>query len=298
MDMLRIEKNRVSHFFDGSAIPAAYAKSGEMVVFCCQDCYNDQLKDGEDLRKKHIAHYNPITGPLYVEEAQPGDVLKVEICRIKLPESGIMSVRKGTGSYKVEGSYTRRFFMENGEILFDGGIHLKATPMVGTIGNAPPPGHIIPSDTPGEHGGNLDIRDLGEGAVLYLPVFVQGALLSMGDLHALQGDGESAICGLETSGEVTVKVSLCKGREDIPTPLILANGHYLTTAADPSLDVCSLAAARKMHCFLLQHTQLSDAQCAMLLSLKGNLRVSQIVNPAKGCMMEFPIGLAGEIFEG
>ena len=59
MDMLRIEKNRVSHFFDGSAIPAAYAKSGEMVVFCCQDCYNDQLKDGEDLRKKHIAHYNP-----------------------------------------------------------------------------------------------------------------------------------------------------------------------------------------------------------------------------------------------
>ena len=74
-------------------------------------------------------------------------------------------------------------------------------------------------------------------------------------------------------------------------------GYYLTMVADPSLDVCSLAAARKMHGFLLQHTQLSDAQCAMPLSLKGNLCISQIVNPAKGCMMEFPIGLAGKIFE-
>ena len=113
----------------------------------------------------------------------------------------------------------------------------------------------------------------------------------------MQGDGESAICDLETGGKVTVKVSLCKQRRDIPTPLILTNGYYLTMAADPSLDICSLAAARKMHGFLLQHTQLSDAQCAMPLSLKGNLCISQIVNPAKGCMMEFPIGLAVKIFE-
>lgn len=69
------------------------------------------------------------------------------------------------------------------------------------------------------------------------------------------------------------------------------------TAADPSLDVCSIAAARKMHRFLQQHSALSDAQAGMLLSMAGNLRISQVVNPAKGCIMEFPVSLANETFE-
>ena len=168
--------------------------------------------------------------------------------------------------------------------------------MVGVIGTAPS-GEAASTQLPGEHGGNLDIRDLGAGSTLYLPVGVPGALLSIGDIHALQGDGETVICALEVSGEVRVKLDVLKNRGDIPTPFLLTPTHYLTTSADPSLDLAGITAARKMHEFLIRHTDLDDAQCAMLLSLAGNLRISQVVNPAKGSIMEFPIGLAGEKFE-
>jgi len=99
------------------------------------------------------------------------------------------------------------------------------------------------------------------------------------------------------SGTVTVKVDVLKKRQDIPTPFLVTKNHYLTTAAHPSLDVCSIEAARKMHRFLQNHSSLTDAQSGMLLSMSGNLRICQVVNPAKGCIMEFPIGLAGEHFE-
>ena len=168
--------------------------------------------------------------------------------------------------------------------------------MIGVIGTAPS-NEDIRTTVPAEHGGNLDIKDLGVGALLYLPVNIPGGLLSMGDLHAVQGDGETVICALEMSGEVTVKVDVLKNRKDIPTPFIVTQSHYITTAADPSLDNCSVAAAKKMHRFLQEHSVLTDAQSGMLLSLVGNLRISQVVNPSKGCIMEFPIGLAKEKFE-
>ena len=156
----------------------------------------------------------------------------------------------------------------------------------------------MPTTVPGEHGGNLDIRDMNQGATLYLPVQVPGALLSMGDLHAVQGDGETVICALEMDGQVTVQVDVLRGREDIPTPFLVTPDRYMTTAADPSLDVCSVqAAARKMQAFLQQHAGLTDAQSGLLLSLAGNLRISQVVNPSKGCIMELPRGLAHESFE-
>ena len=92
-------------------------------------------------------------------------------------------------------------------------------------------------------------------------------------------------------GTVTVRVTVLKDRADIPTPLLVTDTHYITAAAHPSLDICSVIAARKMHRFLTEHTSLDKAHAAMLLSLKGDLRISQIVNPAKGCLMAFPKGV-------
>lgn len=295
--MLFVEKDNVHFAFDPAAEPCARAASGETLTFRCQDCYSEQIvADGFDFAKIDMDRNNPATGPLYIEGAEPGDVLRVEILSIDLAPWGCMTARAGTGVYDVEGTHCRRFRIEDGRILFHRGIELPVRPMIGVIGTAPV-GEPASTQLPGEHGGNLDISDLGPETILYLPVNVPGALLSMGDIHALQGDGETVICALEASGEVRVKVDLLKGRDDIPTPFLVTSTSYLTTAADPSLDVASVAAARKMHDFLMRHTDLDDAQAAMLLSLAGNLRISQVVNPAKGCIMEFPIGLAGEKFE-
>jgi len=119
----------------------------------------------------------------------------------------------------------------------------------------------------------------------------------MADIHAIQGDGETAICGMECSGKVVVRVTVLKDRGDIPTPFVVSGGSCYTTAADESLDVCHVKAARKMQKFLMEQTGISDAQAAMILSLKGNLRITQVVNPKKGCMMEFPLDVLRELKE-
>jgi amidase len=295
--MITIQKEKIHFAFDPKETPAAYAESGDIVKFCCQDAYGEQiLTDGFDFGKMDMNRNNPATGPLHVRGAKPGDVLRVEIKAIDLAADGCMCVRTGAGIYEIEGRHCRRFPIEAGAIVFDNNIRLPLRPMIGVIGTAPRD-ESLSTQSPGEHGGNLDIKDIGVGALLYLPVNVPGALLCMGDIHAVQGDGETVICALEICGEVTVKVDVLENRQDIPTPFIVTESHYITTAADPSLDVCSIAAARKMHRFLQQHSPLSDAQAGMLLSMAGNLRISQVVNPAKGCIMEFPVSLANETFE-
>lgn len=289
--MKRIERTTVHYAFDRAQPPVLTAANGETVVFDCIDCYGGELREaGEQARRRVYA--NPATGPLYVEGAEPGDVLQVEILDISLDGEGYMRVGEGLGIYENQGRHVGRYPVKQGEILFENGIRIPARPMIGVIGVAPAEGPIS-TDEPGEHGGNLDIRDLGAGSVLYLPVNAPGALLSMGDLHAVQGDGETAICALETGGAVTVRVTVLKGREDIPTPFLVTETAYLTTAAHESLDQCSVAAARKMHRFLTDHSPLDGLQAAAALSLMGNLRISQVVNPKKGCVMEFPRNVAG-----
>ena len=266
--------------------PAARAKSGDTVRFETLDCFGCQIQnESQLLGKLDWSNINPATGPLFIEGAQPGDVLKVEIQRIEIADYGVMCVKDGWGICTVEGSHCRRFPIRDGKILFDGGLELPVRPMIGVIGTAPATG-TISTQTPGEHGGNMDICELGEGCTIYLPVAVSGALLSMGDLHGVQGDGESASCAMETSGRVTVRVTVQKDAMDLPTPMIETDRAYCTTAADASLDVCSVTAAQKMHRWLMSRWDMTDAQAAMLLSLQGNLRISQVVNPRKGCMME------------
>ncbi len=294
--MLEINKEKVHYSFSSNHAPVAYAKSGDVVKFHCQDCYSDQLlEDGYEYEKMDMTRNNPATGPLYIEGANVGDVLRIEIKDIKTGKEGSMCGRTGAGIYEIKGTHCRKFQVHNGEILFDHGIHIPIRPMIGVIGTAPAEDEIS-TQSPGEHGGNMDIKDLGIGTLLYLPVNVDGALLSMGDIHAVQGDGETVICAMEMSGEITLKVDILKNREDIPVPFLVTEKHYITTAADVSLDQSSVSAAKKMHGFLQSHSELNDIQSSFLLSLAGNLRISQVVNPLKGCIMEFPIGLAKENF--
>lgn len=294
--MITIEKTNFHYAFDPDTPSAARANSGETVVFRTRDCYEEQIDtDGKDFALLDMSRGNPATGPLYIDGAMPGDTLKIEILDIAPADHGCMCVRTGKGIYEVEGCHCRVFPIRDGAIGFDG-LDIPIKPMIGVIGVAP--AEPVDTHTPGEHGGNLDVRELGAGSVLYLPVAAPGALLSVGDLHALQGDGESAICGLEMSGEVTLRATVIKGGAGLPTPFLVTADAVYTLAADESLDVCSVAAARKMHRFLMDAAGLSDVRAAMLLSLRGQLRISQVVNPKKGCMMEFPLALLRKLKPG
>ena len=283
--MRQISEKNISFFFDPAIPPALKAESGETVKFMTKDCYDGQIDvDNKDFRLLDMNRNNPISGPLYIEGAAPGDTLKVEVLDIVPNEYGMMCVRLGKGVYHVNGNHCRIYNIKNGQIQFDQGIRIPIRPMIGVIGTCP--ATACDTHSPGPHGGNLDIRDLGIGSTVYLPVSVPGAMLSIGDCHALQGDGETAICGLEVSAAVIVRVSIVK--EQLPTPFLETKDAIYTIAWDQSLDLASVDVSRKMHRYLMSNFSLSDAQAAMLLSLAGDLRISQIVNPLKGCVMRFP----------
>ena len=288
--MTIIGKDTVRFAFDPTAAPAAVADAGETVRFLTRDCYDGQLiRDGMDFAAMDMSRSNPISGPLFIREARPGDTLRIDVLSVTPDDHGVMCIRTGRGIYAVEGCHCRRFPIRDGVIRFDRDLEIPVRPMIGVIGVAPAEG--ADTHTPGEHGGNMDIRELGAGSTLYLPVYVPGALLSLGDLHAVQGDGETAICGMEMSGAVDLRVTVIPGDAGLPTPFLVTARAVYTTAAAESLDECSVTAARKMHRFLMDRLGLTDAQAAMLLSLKGNLRITQVVNPRKGCIMELPVDL-------
>ena len=195
--MKTIEKDKIRFGFDASWEPVEYIESGETVCFKTQDCYAEQIDyDKKDFSLLDMKRNNPVTGPLYVNGAEPGDVLKVEILDIVPEDHGVMCVRLNCGVYEVVGCHCRRFPIRDNTIYFDNGIEIPIRPMIGVIGTCP----VEPCDTqsPGEHGGNLDINDLGIGCTVYLPVSVPGALLAIGDCHAVQG--------AEVSGSIDITV--------------------------------------------------------------------------------------------
>lgn len=290
--MLVISRELVSGTLSCDVMPAARCESGETVVFETRDCYDDTVTAGErPAGERRDSIENPATGPLFVEGAVPGDVLKVEILDIVLRSWGVMRSSSAGGVFyrDFEEAEARIFALEDGTVKFDEKLTLDLEPMIGVIGTAPA-GDGIPTDTPDSHGGNMDCRRIRKGSILYLPVFVEGALLSIGDLHALMGDGEVFICGLETGGEVTVKVTVLKNCH-VPTPFLYDKGEVMTIQSDETLDLAGDKAAKMMNCFVQEAAGLDQFSSGMLMSLVSNMAVCQVVDPKKTVRMEFPLAV-------
>lgn len=293
--MIRISKEQVSGILTQEAAPAVSCLSGETVVFETRDCYDDAVtSEDRPLGDRENTIENPATGPLYVEGAEPGDVLKVEILDIQLREWGVMRSSVSYGVFR--GDYAERtakiFALKDGKTAFAPELVLELEPMIGVIGTAPA-GQGITTDTPESHGGNMDCRKIGTGSTLYLPVNVSGGLLSMGDLHALMGDGEVFICGLETGGEVTVKVTVLKEADmkgcPLPTPFLSCKGKVMTIQSARTLDEAGDMAAKAMKQFVKNASGKSDLEAGMLMSLLSHMVVCQVVDPLKTMRMEFPL---------
>ena len=287
--MLTLHTDTKVHKMDKNNAPAASAKSGDTVVFETLDCFGCQLKSENDLLGGlDWNNINPATGPLYIEEAMPGDVLKVEILEIKLDDHGVMVDAPGEGvtGVAVSEETTKILPVCDGMVKFNDKLSFPIKPMIGVIGTAPA-GDGVDTGTPGAHGGNMDCTRIGEGAALYLPVNVPGALLAMGDLHALMGDGELEVCGVEIAGAVTVKVSVLKDCA-LPTPFLVNDEAAMAIFSADTVDEACVGATMAMHSFLNKELGMNEHEAGMLLSVVGQLRICQIVDPEKTCRMEIP----------
>lgn len=287
--MLTIKTCTKVHAMDKANVPAAYAKDGETVIFETLDCFGGQLTS-EDQKMGGLdwSNINPATGPLYVEGAKAGDVLRVEILTIELADHGVMihSAGERVTGMAVTGEVTKILPIENGRAKFSDKLSFDLKPMIGVIGTAPA-GEGIPTGTPGAHGGNMDCTRIGAGTTLYLPVNVDGALLAMGDMHAVMGDGEVGVCGVEIAGKITVRVSVVKDCA-LPTPFLLTDDLAITICSAETADEAADNATLAMHRFLTQEVGVDAHDAGMLLSIAGNLCVCQVVDPEKTFRMELP----------
>ena len=241
---------------------------------------------------------HPMSGPIYVEGAEPGDTLEIHIVAIEfLHDFGVNAFAPGSGVLSEDYPYAqvKLFRWQPGAttVDFGHGIVLPIAPFFGSIGVAPPPliGRIS-SRPPGYHGGNLDNKDLVAGSTLYLPVHVAGALVSFGDGHALQGDGEVTGTALETSLRGTFELRVRKGTR-IRWPRAETPTHYISMGLDEDLDEATRIATREMVEFLVAEKHLSRDEAYMLCSMAGNLRVTQAVDATKGVHMLIAKSLFG-----
>lgn len=231
---------------------------------------------------------HPLTGPIYVEGAEPGDALEVRFLDIGfLTPYGVSGFLPGGGTLPETFPYggLRRFEIDTiagTATMGVEGVSIPVRPFFGSIGVAPPllRGRLN-STAPGYHVGNLDNRELVEGTTLFLPVHVEGALLSIGDGHAAQGDGEVSGTAIETSLYGTIEVILHKAmglrwpRAETPT-------HYMSMGLHPDLDEAARMATQEMVDFIVAEHGLAPGDAYILCSVALDLRVTQLVDGTKG----------------
>ena len=286
-----------SRNFDASLPYAASVASGSMLhiqLHCCALGAVDRSVSTPPQEFYTTLHYTPgmpVTGPIEIQGAAVGDVLAVEILDIELaPVGWTMTLQdKGTLGHRMETGESRVIPIHEGRAWFTPEVGIPLRPMIGSIGTTPP-GTPIRAGMVGPHGGNMDCTTLGAGAIVFLPVLTPGAGLALGDLHAVMGDGEVGVAGLEIAGAVHLRVyRLC----DLfwPLPLLLSSEKVAVIYSAESLDEAAAGATERMADLICGSTGLSISEAAMFLSLAGDLRICQIVGALRTCRMEVDRGL-------
>lgn len=273
--------------------PAVNVEDGGQVVLHVRDSLDGEIEAVSEgfLNEERL---NPATGPVFVEGAEPGDLLVAHIEKIELAESGfLMTLPKlNMVNDELTKPAVRHISIEGEEAIFSDDLRLPLNPMIGFIGTAPK-GDSIPNLMPGLHGGNMDYRGIEEGADVILPVNVPGGLLALGDLHAAMGDGELGGSGLEIEGIVTIRLNIVK-KKTLLGPMVINDDLVVAIATEDTLDEASQSVVNNMMDFMVEECGVDRIEAGFLLSCVGNLGVCQISNPVKTVRLEIPRTILGE----
>jgi amidase len=274
-----VMNDSVIYDFNKTHKPVKIVPSGTSVQIVTYDCFENQLQTEEDeITGIDWNRVNPATGPIYVKDALPGDVLKVSIEKLEIGDQGVMVVGPDLGvmGHRLKEMESKMIPIQDGVARFND-ISIPLNPMIGVIGVAPE-GDGVSCGTPGEHGGNMDNKMIKEGAVLYFPVFAEGALFGLGDFHAAMGDGEVSVSGIEVPGKATVKLEVIKG-ESLVQPM-LENAEVVTQIASAAtLDKAVTLATELMVDRVVEKSGMSVSEATMLMSAIGQVEVCQVVDP-------------------
>jgi amidase len=275
--------------FSPDTEPVARVAQGEQLHLTTHDCFSGQLKTTADtLDTLDWSITNPATGPIYIEGAKPGDVLRIDLHEVKAHGPSVMVAVPNVGAlgHLITEQETVIVEHQGDTVVYKDKVVVKQKPMLGVIGVAPVEG-TVPNSTPGSHGGNMDCTLITSGSKLYLTVAVEGALFGCGDMHAVMGDGEVVVCGAETPGEVTLTPQVVE-IPGLPTPFLENDEIVAVIASAETTDAAYKLALDMMHGFLTAVAGIPNNDAAMLMSLVGNLRFCQVVDPLLTVRFEFP----------
>jgi formamidase len=295
----------VHHAWDRELAPALEIEGSGTVELDLLDSASAQFdasSTAASLGALDMARVNPVTGPILVRGAEPGDALLVRVRELATDSWGWSANIPGFGllaeDFPDAAFVHSRIDDKNVELDF--GPVLPALPMIGTLGLALPEPGAHPLLPPSRFGGNMDIRQLGAGSSVLLPVGVPGALLSLGEGHAAMGDGEICGTGVETSARTVLEIELVKDRP-ISAPILetvpaarRSGAALVTTGVGPDLLAAARDAARSLVDETVRRTGLSPVHAYILASLTADLIVSEIVDlPNFVVSLHLPLDLLG-----
>jgi acetamidase/formamidase len=291
--------------WDATIEPAIRVQPGDVVHIATREVSDGRItptSTAADLPGLVLDEMYPLAGPIFVQGAQPGDALAVEILALETGTWGWAAIIPGSGLLP-HGEFTEPYLRileleDRTTTTLCDGVAIPIEPFLGTMGVAPAGARDVPVPPPHAGGGNIDCRHLTAGSTLLLPVFEPGALFSCGDAHAAQGDGEVAITGIECDMSFSLRFGLVKGA-GIPapqmtrgpgplTPRVDGGGWHATFGVEPDLMVASQVAVRTMIDHLVQHRGLTREDAYLLCSLAGDLKITEVVdvpNWMVGCFM-------------
>jgi amidase len=274
--MIRVDKSQRVSAYSANNPPAIRIGLGQTVTMET----NDRFQGYTSPQDAPLDMLLSMIGPVYMSGAEPGDTLLVEVLDIK-PSLGYGWIVATPGRAMLKDRITewrrRKIRIEGDQVWFNERISVPYAPMIGRLGVAPV-GEPKGSNSVGTFGGAMSNIAIGPGAMVYLPVFVEGALLTIEDVHAAMADGESASSAVEMGAEVTLRCDISTNLQ-VERPMVVTREHIITTGEGDTMEAASRMALDEMATLLMRRLGLDAVDAAMLVSIAVDARLSYVGGP-------------------
>ena len=287
--MKLIEKTNIIHSMSKKNVPVCYIHSGETIKVetaspgFTQEKF-DEIRATGNFPKRILS----ITGPIYVYDCKLGDTIKITIEDIKLDQIGKMWSGQWIGYLKneLQTCFLKEVKVTGNEVIFGNSIKDYIQPMIGTIGVAPE-NEDIDCLVPGIHGGNMDVKELGIGSILYLKSQVEGGLISFGDVHATMGKGELLGTGVEIGSTIITKIEVLKFQE-INLPVIENTDSYIIVFSDRNVESACRKLLKMSIPIIMRINNLSYSDAYCFIGQFCDIGIAQLVNPLNTVTLTIP----------
>lgn len=279
-----LTKDQTHNKFSSAIPPVLEVSSGAIIEAFTEDASDEQFDINSDMTSLDNLNFEPIhplTGPVYVKDAMPGDVLKVTLHKIELGDWGWNAIIPGFGflADTLKSKYLKIYDLSKNKesVQFTDKINVPLRPFPGVMGVAPATTEMLSTIPPRANGGNMDDPNMSEGTSVYFPVFVEGGLFSIGDGHATQGLGEVCGTAIECPLRIVYEIELIKDMS-IQEPQYETDEYYATTGFAPTIDEAAKKATLYMVQYLKNQHNLSEEEAYALCSLAGDLKIAEVVD--------------------